>query len=113
MAGDGLQTRCFAHVLDAVAALHALVDSPAAAGEVFNVGTQDEVTVLDSAERVMKTVGVDRPIEFGPLPEGDRQPRRSVPDIAKIADRIGWAPTRTLDDIVRDAAANQAGVAAS
>ncbi len=113
VAGDGLQTRCFAHVLDVVAALHALADSPAAAGEVFNVGTQDEVTVLELAERVMKAVGVDRPIEFAPLPDGDRQPRRSVPDIAKIADCIGWAPTRTLDDIVRDAAADQAGVAAS
>ena len=47
--GDGLQTRCFAHVLDVVAALARTGrTAPAAAGEVFNVGTQDEVTVLDS-----------------------------------------------------------------
>ena len=101
--GDGLQTRCFAHVLDVVAALHALADTPLAAGEVFNVGSQDEVTVLELAERVMEAVGVNRPIDFAPLPEGTREPRRSVPDIARIADCTGWAPTRGLDDIVRDA----------
>ncbi len=49
--GDGPQTRCFAHVLDVVAALHVARGLPVAAGEVFNVGTQDEVTVLELAER--------------------------------------------------------------
>jgi len=107
--GDGLQTRCFAHVLDVVAALHALADSPAAAGEVFNVGSQDEVSVLELAERVMEALGVDRPIDFAPMPDGGGEPRRSVPDIAKIADCVGWAPARTLDDIVRDAAAARTG----
>jgi UDP-glucose 4-epimerase len=107
--GDGLQTRCFAHVLDVVAALHALADNPAAAGEVFNVGSQDEVSVLELAERVMEALGVDRPIEFAPMPDGGGEPRRSVPDIAKIADCVGWAPALTLDDIVRDAAGAQAG----
>ena len=92
--GDGLQTRCFAHVLDVVAALHALADSPAAAGEVFNVGSQDEVSVLELAERVMEALGVDRPIDFAPMPDGGGEPRRSVPDIAKIADCVGWAPSR-------------------
>jgi UDP-glucose 4-epimerase len=103
--GDGLQTRCFAHVLDVAAALHALADSAPAAGQVFNVGTQDEATVLELAERVMDAVGVSRPIEHVPLPDGVREARRSVPNIAKIAARVGWAPSRVLDDIVRDVAA--------
>jgi UDP-glucose 4-epimerase len=108
--GDGLQTRCFAHVHDVVAALHALADSPSAAGEVFNVGTHGEATVLELAERVMDAVGVSRPVELVPLPDGVREARRSVPDLAKIAAYVSWEPSRSLDDVVRDAVAAEVGV---
>ena len=107
--GDGRQTRCFAHVLDVVAALHALAETPAAAGQAFNVGSQDEVTMLELAERMMEAAGVSRPVELVPMPDGFREVRQSVPSIAKVAACIGWAPTRSLDDIVRDAVAERMG----
>ena len=104
--GDGLQTRCFAHVLDVVAALHALADSPAAAGEVFNVGTQDEVTVLELAERVMEAR------RRRPADRASRRCRTAAASRAGACRTSRRSPTasagrraRTLDDIVRDAAA--------
>ena len=89
--GDGRQTRCFAHVLDVVEALDALAGCRAAAGEVFNVGSQEEVSILELAERVMYTVGINRPVDVVALPAGVREPRRIVPDIAKITSVVGWS----------------------
>jgi UDP-glucose 4-epimerase len=106
--GDGRQTRCFAHVLDVVDALAALAGNPAAAGEVFNVGSRDEVSVLELAELVMEHAGVRLPLELVPFPDGFREARRRVPDIGKIAARIGWRPARGLDAIVRDVLADRA-----
>jgi UDP-glucose 4-epimerase len=108
--GDGRQTRCFAHVLDVVEALDALAGCRAAAGEVFNVGSQEEVSILELAERVMYTVGINRPVDVVALPAGVREPRRIVPDIAKIASVVGWRPTRGLEAIVRDVVAERGTV---
>ena len=100
--GTGQQTRCFAHVLDVVSALHALASSDAAVGEVFNVGSQEEVSVLDLAARVMRAAGVTLPLELVPVADDFREARRRVPDISKIAAFVGWTPTRNLDAIIRD-----------
>ena len=78
--GDGRQTRCFGHVLDVVEALRALAGNPAAAGLVFNVGSQEEVSVLELAGRVMDAVGVTLPLEMVPFPDDFREARRRVPD---------------------------------
>jgi UDP-glucose 4-epimerase len=107
--GDGRQTRCFGHVLDVVEALHALAGNPAAAGEVFNVGSSEEVSVIELAERVMAATGVALPLELVPFPDDFREARRRVPDIRKIAARVGWAPTRSLDAIIQDVLAERAG----
>jgi UDP-glucose 4-epimerase len=106
--GDGRQTRCFAHVLDVVAALAALAGNPAAAGDVFNVGSQEEISVRDLAERVMRAAGVALPLELVPFADDFRESRRRVPDIAKIAARVGWRPTRDLETIIRDVLAERA-----
>jgi UDP-glucose 4-epimerase len=105
--GDGRQTRCFAHVLDVAQALDALAGTPATAGEVFNVGSREEVSVLELAERVMERAGVRLPVELVPFPEGFREARRRVPDLGKIEARVGWRPSRGLDEIVRDVLAER------
>lgn len=111
--GDGRQTRCFAHVLDVVQALRGLAGNLAASGEVFNVGSQEEVSVIDLARRVMNGAGVTLPIELVPFPDDFREAGRRVPDIEKIGERIGWAPTRDLDTIIHDVLAEHGRVPAA
>ena len=108
--GDGQQSRCFMHVLDAVAAIMKLADCPQAVGEIFNVGSTEEVTVLELAHRVLEHVGVSKnghePIVYVPYEQayaaGFEDMRRRVPDISKIHLFTEWAPKRTLDEILHD-----------
>ena len=104
--GDGEQSRCFCHVEDVVQALLGLLDEPDAVGEVFNVGSTEEVTILELAERVIRAAGSASQVRLVPydeaFPEGFEDMRRRVPDISKIGDLIGWKPTRTLDDIISE-----------
>ena len=104
--GDGRQTRCFAHVLDVVEALRGLSGFPAAPGEVYNIGSQEEVTVLELAQRVVRATSANVPIELVGYDEGFHEPRRRVPDTAKLARTLGWAPARELDTIVGDVVAS-------
>jgi UDP-glucose 4-epimerase len=112
--GDGGQSRSFLHVHDAIAGILALADSPDAVGEVFNVGGSDEVTVLRVAELVLAEVG--RPVSpeaiaFIPYDEayapGFEDIRRRVADTAKLRRVTGWAPEKSLTDILSDVAADQ------
>jgi UDP-glucose 4-epimerase len=102
--GNGHQTRCFCHVLDVVDALLRLLDDPGAEGHVFNIGSTEEVEISEVAERVVKATGSASAIDYIPyhraFPEGFEDMRRRVPDISKIHDLVGWAPTRSLDDII-------------
>ena len=105
--GDGTQTRCFCHVDDVVRALVDLmaIGEPAY-GEVFNVGSQEEISILDLAERVGELTGSDSEIELIPYEAAyeagfEDMPRR-VPDITKIGGAIGWSPTHSLDEILSD-----------
>jgi UDP-glucose 4-epimerase len=117
--GDGSQSRCFMHVRDAVRAIIDLSTCPQAVGEVFNVGSTQEVSILELAQRVWAVVDAVRggpsdgmgqegahPIQLIPYDEayeaGFEDMRRRVPDIAKIKRTIGWAPTNSLDDILAD-----------
>jgi UDP-glucose 4-epimerase len=103
---DGKQTRCFCHVLDVVQALTKLMEEPKAEGDVFNVGSTDEVTILDVAERVIGATGSSSKIRFIPYEEayakGFEDMRRRVPDISKIHDLTGWKPQRELDSIIAE-----------
>ncbi len=105
--GDGTQTRCFCHVADVV---NALIDlmllGDATYGEVFNVGAQEEISMLDLADRVRDMTGSDSEIHVIPYDQAYEQgfedmPRR-YPDISKVAGAIGWGPTRSLDEILGD-----------
>jgi UDP-glucose 4-epimerase len=115
--GDGTQSRCFAHVADVVGALVRLIGHPEARGHVFNLGNDEEITILDLAERVRALTDCQRPIRLVPYGEaytaGFEDMARRVPDLTKIHRLIGYRPTRNLDQILSDVLADQARQRAS
>ena len=104
--GDGGQSRCFCHVADVVAALRGLLDEPRAEGRIFNVGSTEEVTIRELAERVIRISGSSSTIRLVPYgeayEEGFEDMRRRVPDTTRIRETIGWTPRLALDDIIRE-----------
>ena len=104
--GDGLQTRCFCHVTDVVRALILLLSQPDAEGDVFNVGSTEEVSVLELAQRIVEMTGSRSPIELVPYTDayekGFEDMRRRVPDISKIGSLVGWKPELSLESILAD-----------
>lgn len=102
--GDGSQSRCFADVAEVAPALAALMDEPRALGDVFNVGTNEEVTILDLARRVKAATGSASPIAFTPhdvaYEPGFEEIARRIPDISKIRSLIGFDPRTRLDDMI-------------
>jgi UDP-glucose 4-epimerase len=111
--GDGRQTRCFCHVADIVRALFDLMAEESAYGNVFNIGTTAEISILDLARRIIEVTGSDSDISLIPYDEaygeGFEDMYRRVPDTSKVQALIGWRPTRTLEDIVEDVVAHQRG----
>jgi UDP-glucose 4-epimerase len=103
--GDGAQSRCFADVSDVVTALVALMDHPSAIGEVFNIGSNEEVTIRGLAERVKALTNSGSEIVYLPYEqaygEGFEDMPRRVPDLGKIQRLIGYRPTKSLDEILR------------
>ena len=105
--GDGTQTRCFCHVADIVRGLKGLMDDAATSGELYNIGSQERIAIRELAERVRKTTDSASEIVFVPyeevFPHGAMEEMfHREPSIEKIGAAIGWAPTRTLDDILAD-----------
>jgi UDP-glucose 4-epimerase len=100
--GSGEQTRCFCNVRDTVRAAIGLALDPAAVGEIFNIGSQEEVTIRYLAERVLARSGSQSPIIDVPYDQayevGFEDMQRRVPSIEKVHARLGWAPTMTLDE---------------
>ena len=102
--GDGKQTRCFGYVGDVVGALVKLMDHPQAVGQVFNIGSSEEVTILELAQRVKGLTGSSSEIVFVPYDEAyeegfEDMPRR-VPDTTKVRELVGFEPKETLDGIL-------------
>jgi UDP-glucose 4-epimerase len=102
--GDGRQSRCFGWVGDIVQAMIALVKNPNAPGKVFNVGSDEEITILELAERVKRVASSESHIRFVPYHEAyqagfEDMPRR-IPDLSRIRHLIGYRPTKTLDEIL-------------
>ena len=102
--GDGQQSRCFGHVKDTVNAAIALMDSDATVGEVYNIGNDEEITILELAERIRELSGSESPIEFIPYCEAfgenfEDMPRR-VPSLEKIRRTVGYDPRYGLDDVL-------------
>jgi UDP-glucose 4-epimerase len=103
--GDGKQTRCFCHVADVVDALIALLATPAAAGQVFNVGGDEEISMNDLARRVIALADSSSTIEHISYEQAYGQKfddmMRRVPKLDKIKAAIGFVRRFTLDQIVR------------
>jgi UDP-glucose 4-epimerase len=112
--GDGTQSRCFAYVGDVVEALIRLMDHPAAVGEVFNVGSNEEVAIGTLAQRVKALA--NSPSEIVTVPyheaygEGFEDMPRRVPEVSKVQALVGFRATVGLDEIIRRVIAYQAGL---
>jgi len=105
--GDGTQTRCFCHVADMARALKRLMDEPATAGEIYNVGSQERITIHALAERVRERTGSASEIVFVPyeqvFPQGAAEEMfHRVPALDKIYEAVGWEPALDLDRILAD-----------
>jgi UDP-glucose 4-epimerase len=104
--GDGTQRRCFCHVADVVRALADLMQREDVYGEVFNIGAESEIEIRKLAERVVELSGSSSEITLVPYDvayeEGFEDMQRRLPDTAKIRERIGWQPTRSLDEMLSD-----------
>lgn len=122
--GDGQQTRCFCDVADVVRAIIGLAEEPQAVGQVFNVGSMEEISILGLACKVLETVDAlnggrlnvehanvqpsdadDSRVVFIPYDEayeaGFEDMRRRVPDTSKLKALIGWEPEISLDETLR------------
>jgi UDP-glucose 4-epimerase len=102
--GDGKQSRAFTHVSDVVGALVQLVNEPKAIGQVVNIGTTQEISIENLAERVRTLSGSKSVIKYIPYDEAyesgfEDMPRR-VPNLARIEALIGYTPVHTLDNIL-------------
>jgi len=102
--GDGKQSRCFGYVGDVVEALIKLMEHPEAVGQVFNIGSSEEVTILEVAQRVKELTHSSSEIVFVPYDEAyeegfEDMPRR-VPDISKVSRLVGFRPQMNLDGIL-------------
>ena len=106
--GDGTQSRVFCHVDDAVAAIATMATTDATIGDVYNVGGTDEVTIKQLAEQVLAVTESKSAITYTPYsdayPAGFEDIQRRVPDISKVKNAIGWAPTKDLKQIISDIA---------
>jgi len=106
--GSGDQIRCFCHVFDAVKALLMIMDSDKAVGQVFNVGNDSQISIMDLARKVINITGSKSSISKisyeKAYPEGFEDMQRRVPDISKIKQFLGWEPEINLDQIIRDIA---------
>jgi len=103
--GTGEQTRCFGYVGDVVGALISLMEKEEATGQVFNVGSNEEVSIMELAERVKELTASDSEIVTVPYDEAyeegfEDMPRR-VPDISKVSALTGFRPTMPLDGILQ------------
>lgn len=108
--GTGLQSRCFCHVTDAVGGMMKVIDSDASVGQVYNVGNNSELSILDLAKRVIEVTGSKSSIEMVDYAKaygaGFEDMERRVPDIGKMKRDMGWAPVLGLDAIIGDIAAH-------
>jgi UDP-glucose 4-epimerase len=105
---DGQQVRCFAHVADVISAVLALMSTDAALGRVYNIGSDEPVSILDLARRVLAHTGSSSAIEFQSYADAyDRDfedVRRRVPDLSRLRGAIAYQPRFDLDGIILEVA---------
>ena len=104
--GSGEQTRCFGHVFDVVECLVRLLGTPSAYGQVYNIGSDEEVSIKALAEKVIAATGSASKIEFVPYesvyPEGFEDMARRLPSMVKLQAATGSWPMRKLSEIIDD-----------
>jgi UDP-glucose 4-epimerase len=109
--GSGRQSRCFCHVSDTVEAVIRLLGTPQTDGQVFNVGSDREISMYDLADMVRRAANSSSPIELVPYEEayaeGFEDMERRVPDCSKIAEWTGFRPQRSLEQIIADVIADR------
>jgi len=102
--GDGTQMRCFVDVLDVVQALMRLMDCPASIGQIFNIGSTEEVTILALAQRIKELTKSSSQIVMIPYDQayeqGFEDMHRRIPDTTKIREAVGFWPQRMLDEVL-------------
>lgn len=107
--GDGKQARCFAYVGDIVPAVARISEETSAFGNVYNLGGRHEISILTLAERIVELLGSKSDITLVPFEEagadGCADMRRCVPDISRARQLVGFDPKTTLDEIIRNVAA--------
>lgn len=103
--GDGTQTRCFTYVGDVIRAITTLMETEEAVGEIFNVGSTEEIQIRQLAKKVIELTGSSSTIKYisyeEAFGEGFEDMKRRVPDITKIHDLIGWESEVRLDELLQ------------
>ncbi len=106
--GDGTQSRCFGHVADVVEGLTKLIETPECFGTVVNLGNSEECSINDLAKKAIAYAGSTSKIKYIPYEQvygdGFEDMARRVPCLEKAKRLIGYQPTRSLDDIIKDVA---------
>jgi UDP-glucose 4-epimerase len=102
--GDGRQSRCFGYVTEVVEGMIGLMREPSAVGEVFNLGHDEEISIVKLAEKIRDRLNPGGPIRFVPYEEAydagfEDMPRR-VPNLTKARKRIGYKPQIGIDGIL-------------
>lgn len=113
--GTGRQTRSFSYVTDIVDGLLSILERPETSGQVFNLGSDEELTIKELAERVLELTGSNSPVKLIPYEHaygpGYEDTERRVPDISKAGRMLGFSPKWALDDVIRAVAADMQGAA--
>jgi len=104
--GDGQQVRCFAHVRDVVDAVVRLTGTAAAAGEIFNIGSDQPISILELAKRVVARAGSKSRVEFQSyaeaFTEGFEDVRTRIPNLAKLERMLGERKIASIDDVIAE-----------
>jgi len=103
--GTGEQTRCFGHVDDVTDGIIACIASPGTAGEIFNLGNTEQITITALAKKIIAATGSNSVIRYVPYSqaygEGFEDMEHRIPDLTKARDCFGYEPKRSLDEIIR------------
>jgi len=103
--GTGRQTRCFCYVGDLVEAVIRLMNCQEAVGRVFNIGTNEEISIDELADKVIELTGSSSKKQFVPYEVAYGRPiedmMRRVPGVERLAETLGWKPETSLDEILR------------
>jgi UDP-glucose 4-epimerase len=111
--GSGNQTRSFSYVTDIVDGLLAILERPETSGQIFNLGSDEELRISDLAKRILELTGSESPVQMIPYEHaygpGYEDTERRVPDISKAHRMLGFQPKWALDDVIRAVAADILG----